>query len=102
MEKFLIPAVPGSTPEKGPGPRATEEEEEGADSAQQGSLKEAAKQEMSPLPGMPWKKIRAEGLICDYTTLYGRAQADEIFQQLEKEVEYFEGECSSLHLAGIF
>ncbi|XP_070806828.1 DNA oxidative demethylase ALKBH2 [Pituophis catenifer annectens] len=101
MEKFLIPAVPGSTPEKGLGPRATEEEEEErADSAQQGSPKEAAKQEISPLPGMPWKKIRAEGLICDYTILYGRAQADEIFQQLEKEVEYFEGEFTKLHIFG--
>ncbi|XP_058014879.1 DNA oxidative demethylase ALKBH2 [Ahaetulla prasina] len=98
MEKFLIPAVPGPTPEKAPGPRATEEEEEGADSAQQGSPKE--QERMSPLPGMPWKKIRAEGLICDYTTLYGRAQADEIFQQLEKEVEYLEGEFTKLHIFG--
>ncbi|XP_060537683.1 DNA oxidative demethylase ALKBH2-like [Pantherophis guttatus] len=29
-----------------------------------------------------------------------RAQADEIFQQLEKEVEYFEGEFTKLHIFG--
>lgn len=40
-----------------------------------------------PLP----REIRAEGLSCDYRILFGRAEADEIFQELEKEVEYFEG-----------
>uniref|UniRef100_A0A670ZRV0 DNA oxidative demethylase ALKBH2 n=1 Tax=Pseudonaja textilis TaxID=8673 RepID=A0A670ZRV0_PSETE len=101
MEKFLLPAVPRSPPEKGPRPRATEGEE--ADPAQQGSPVEAAKQEVAPGPPGPWKKIRAEGLSCDYATLYGRAQADDIFRQLEEEVEYFEGECSSsLHLLHIF
>ncbi|XP_070619442.1 DNA oxidative demethylase ALKBH2 [Erythrolamprus reginae] len=96
MEKFLIPAVPGPTPEKAP----EEEEEEGAGSAQRGGPREAAKQEVSPWPGGPWKRIRAEGLSCDYTTLYGRAQADEIFQQLEKEVEYFQGEATKLQVFG--
>ncbi|KAF2986586.1 hypothetical protein EK904_009211 [Melospiza melodia maxima] len=31
------------------------------------------------------------GLSCDYRILFGKAEADEIFQELEKEVEYFEG-----------
>ena len=39
----------------------------------------------------PWQEIRAEGLSCDYRLLFGKAEADEIFQQLEEEVEYFEG-----------
>lgn len=39
----------------------------------------------------PCQEIRAEGLNCDYRLLFGRAEADEIFQQLEEEVEYFEG-----------
>lgn len=90
MKKFLLPAHPASAP----GPRATEGE---AGPARQGGLEEAerAKQEAPRLPGGLWKEIRAEGLSCDYTVLYGRAQADEAFQQLEKEVEYFEGEGSS-------
>ncbi|KAM9194284.1 DNA oxidative demethylase ALKBH2 isoform 2-T2 [Dugong dugon] len=41
--------------------------------------------------GPRWRHIRAQGLDCDYTVLFGRAEADEIFQQLEKEVEYFTG-----------
>lgn len=39
----------------------------------------------------PPREIRAEGLSCDYRILFGKAEADEIFQELEKEVEYFEG-----------
>ncbi|XP_009081496.1 PREDICTED: alpha-ketoglutarate-dependent dioxygenase alkB homolog 2-like, partial [Acanthisitta chloris] len=38
----------------------------------------------------PRRQIRAEGLSCDYSILFGRAEADEIFQQLEREVEYFQ------------
>lgn len=46
-----------------------------------------------PVPGQPrWREIRAEGLSCDYRLLFGKAEADEIFRQLEEEVEYFEGE----------
>lgn len=45
-----------------------------------------------PGPGRPPpREIRAEGLNCDYRILFGKAEADEIFQELEKEVEYFEG-----------
>jgi len=39
----------------------------------------------------PWQEIRAEGLSCDYRLLFGRAEADELFRQLEEEVQYFEG-----------
>lgn len=39
----------------------------------------------------PPREIRAEGLNCDYRILFGKTEADEIFQELEKEVEYFEG-----------
>ncbi|XP_012660672.1 DNA oxidative demethylase ALKBH2 isoform X2 [Otolemur garnettii] len=38
-----------------------------------------------------WQHIRAEGLDCSYTILFGKAEADEIFRELEKEVEYFTG-----------
>ncbi|KAM9056248.1 DNA oxidative demethylase ALKBH2 isoform X2 [Balaenoptera acutorostrata] len=41
--------------------------------------------------GLSWRHIGAEGLDCDYTVLFGKAEADEIFQELEKEVEYFTG-----------
>lgn len=52
-----------------------------------------------PASGEPaWQEIRAEGLNCDYRLLFGRAEADEIFQQLEEEVEYFEGNRTQLRL----
>lgn len=44
------------------------------------------------LAGPGWQRIRAEGLSCDYTVLFGKAEADKIFQELEREVEYFTGE----------
>ncbi|XP_048640958.1 DNA oxidative demethylase ALKBH2 isoform X2 [Marmota marmota marmota] len=43
------------------------------------------------LAGPSWRHIRAEGLDCDYTVLFGKAEADEIFRQLEEKVEYFTG-----------
>ncbi|XP_064248690.1 DNA oxidative demethylase ALKBH2 [Passer domesticus] len=48
----------------------------------------------------PPREIRAEGLCCDYRILFGKAEADEIFQQLEKEVEYFEDEATKLQVFG--
>ncbi|XP_040463906.1 DNA oxidative demethylase ALKBH2 isoform X4 [Falco naumanni] len=46
----------------------------------------------------PWQEIRAEGLSCDYRLLFGKAEADVLFQQLEEEVEYFQGEMTKLRV----
>ncbi|XP_050836353.1 DNA oxidative demethylase ALKBH2 isoform X1 [Serinus canaria] len=48
----------------------------------------------------PPREIRAEGLNCDYRILFGKTEADEIFQELEKEVEYFEDEMTKLQVFG--
>ncbi|XP_071428164.1 DNA oxidative demethylase ALKBH2 [Pithys albifrons albifrons] len=48
----------------------------------------------------PPRQIRAEGLHCDYRILFAKAEADEIFQQLEKEVQYFEDDQTKLHVFG--
>ncbi|XP_041266046.1 DNA oxidative demethylase ALKBH2 isoform X2 [Onychostruthus taczanowskii] len=48
----------------------------------------------------PPRKIRAEGLRCDYRILFDKAEADEIFQELEKEVEYFEDDATKLQVFG--
>ncbi|NXV83963.1 ALKB2 demethylase, partial [Atlantisia rogersi] len=54
-----------------------------------------------PAPERPLRReIRAEGLSCDYRLLFGRAEADEIFQQLEEQVEYFEGDKTKLQVFG--
>ncbi|XP_006015209.1 DNA oxidative demethylase ALKBH2 [Alligator sinensis] len=52
------------------------------------------------LPHSPWQHVQAEGLSCDYRILFGRAEADEILQQLEKEVEYFEGDLAKVQVFG--
>ncbi|OXB62158.1 hypothetical protein ASZ78_015340 [Callipepla squamata] len=44
-----------------------------------------------PRSSQPRQEIRAQGLSLEYRLLFGRAEADAIFQQLEKDVEYFEG-----------
>ncbi|XP_065746564.1 DNA oxidative demethylase ALKBH2 [Phocoena phocoena] len=50
--------------------------------------------------GLSWRHIAAEGLDCDYTVLFGKAEADEIFQELEKEVEYFTGALARIQVFG--
>ncbi|XP_057601956.1 DNA oxidative demethylase ALKBH2 isoform X2 [Hippopotamus amphibius kiboko] len=50
--------------------------------------------------GLSWRHIRAEGLDCDYTVLFGKAEADEIFQALEKEVDYFTGALARVQVFG--
>ncbi len=40
---------------------------------------------------VPWQKIEAEGLDCDYSLLFDKEEADQLFIQLEEEVEYFTG-----------
>lgn len=52
------------------------------------------------LAGPSWRHIRAEGLDCDYTVLFGKAEADEIFQQLEEKVEYFTGALARVQVFG--
>ena len=44
---------------------------------------------------VPWQKIEAEGLDCDYALLFSREEADQLFKQLEEEVEYSTGTTST-------
>ncbi|XP_073528622.1 DNA oxidative demethylase ALKBH2 [Phyllobates terribilis] len=47
-----------------------------------------------------WKRIRAENLSCDYTSLFNKTEAKELFQQLEKDIVYFTGEMSKVQVYG--
>uniref|UniRef100_H3AX90 DNA oxidative demethylase ALKBH2 n=1 Tax=Latimeria chalumnae TaxID=7897 RepID=H3AX90_LATCH len=48
-----------------------------------------------------WKKIKAVGLDCDYTKLFTKLEADDIFQQLERELEYFSvGDLTRIQVFG--
>lgn len=43
---------------------------------------------------VPWQKIEAEGLDCDYALLFSKKEADHLFKQLEEEVVYATGTAS--------
>ncbi|XP_058491733.1 DNA oxidative demethylase ALKBH2 [Solea solea] len=49
---------------------------------------------------VPWQKIEAEGLDCDYALLFSKEEADRLFQQLEEEVVYATGEEAKVHVFG--
>lgn len=40
---------------------------------------------------VPWQKIEAEGLDCDYALLFSKVEADHLFNKLEEEVVYCTG-----------
>lgn len=40
---------------------------------------------------VPWQKIEAEGLDCDYAQLFSKDEADRLFQKLEEELVYSTG-----------
>ncbi|XP_041854541.1 DNA oxidative demethylase ALKBH2 isoform X1 [Melanotaenia boesemani] len=45
---------------------------------------------------VPWQKIEAEGLNCDYALLFSKEEADDLFKRLEEEVVYSAGAASTL------
>ncbi|XP_066459954.1 DNA oxidative demethylase ALKBH2 [Eleutherodactylus coqui] len=47
-----------------------------------------------------WKRIRAENLSCDYTSLFNKAEANEMLQRLEKDVVYFTGDLTKVQVYG--
>uniref|UniRef100_A0A1A8G2W4 DNA oxidative demethylase ALKBH2 n=2 Tax=Nothobranchius korthausae TaxID=1143690 RepID=A0A1A8G2W4_9TELE len=49
---------------------------------------------------IPWQKIEAEGLDCDYAMLFPKGEADDLFRQLEEEVVYSTGEESKVQVFG--
>ncbi|XP_059194090.1 DNA oxidative demethylase ALKBH2 isoform X2 [Centropristis striata] len=49
---------------------------------------------------VPWQKIEAEGLDCDYALLFSKEEADHLFRQLEEEVVYSTGEEAKVQVFG--
>ncbi|XP_075070289.1 DNA oxidative demethylase ALKBH2 [Mixophyes fleayi] len=47
-----------------------------------------------------WKRIRAANLSCDYTSLFNKTEADDLFLQLESEIIYFSGDLSKVQVFG--
>ncbi|XP_076006996.1 DNA oxidative demethylase ALKBH2 [Genypterus blacodes] len=49
---------------------------------------------------VPWRKMEAEGLDCDYALLFSKEEASHLFKQLEEEVSYSTGEESMVQIFG--
>uniref|UniRef100_A0A8P4FWP3 DNA oxidative demethylase ALKBH2 n=1 Tax=Dicentrarchus labrax TaxID=13489 RepID=A0A8P4FWP3_DICLA len=49
---------------------------------------------------VPWQKIEAEGLDCDYALLFSKEEADHLLKQLEEEVVYSTGEEAKVQIFG--
>ncbi|XP_070689485.1 DNA oxidative demethylase ALKBH2 [Pempheris klunzingeri] len=73
--------------------RTKQEEEEEEEEDGDGALAEFS----NPVP---WQKIEAEGLDCDYALLFSKKEADHLFKQLEEEVVYSTGEESMVQVFG--
>lgn len=93
MDRFLVKGALGGLL----GKREQEASREGA-AGLRGDKESSRKRPRTDTPGNAghlagpsWRHIRAEGLSCDYTVLFGKAEADKILQELEQEVEYFTG-----------
>ncbi|XP_056888632.1 DNA oxidative demethylase ALKBH2 isoform X1 [Takifugu flavidus] len=49
---------------------------------------------------VPWQKIEAEGLDCDYAQLFSKDEADHLFHKLEEELVYSTGEEATVQVFG--
>ncbi|XP_014444446.1 DNA oxidative demethylase ALKBH2 isoform X2 [Tupaia chinensis] len=92
MDRFVVKRAPGGHLRKGEEPEQKGEELAplgGEDRMARKRPRKEGSGDGDHLAGPSWRHIQADGLNCDYTVLFGKAEADEIFQELEKEVEYF-------------
>ncbi|XP_068845672.1 DNA oxidative demethylase ALKBH2 isoform X1 [Capricornis sumatraensis] len=102
MDRFLVKGAVGGLKRRmeqeqtGGGPAGLAEEE----GNNKKNPRRAAPGNEVDSAGLSWRRIQAEGLDCDYTVLFGKAEADEIFQELEKEVEYFTGALARVQVFG--
>lgn len=101
MDRFLVKGAPGSLPgegkeEAGDKPAAADEDGEPSSKRPRREADGSGAHPADP----SWRHIRAEGLDCDYTVLFGKAEADEILRELEREVEYFTGALARVQVFG--
>ncbi|XP_038619035.1 DNA oxidative demethylase ALKBH2 [Tachyglossus aculeatus] len=111
MDRFLVKGVRGCPVGKCPREqlgrkRSLEQSEDGhgretePENGGESPKKKASVTADTSVEGHRWQHIKAEGLDCDYTVLFGRAEADRLFQELEREVEYFTGDLSKVQVFG--
>lgn len=94
MEKFVIQdrnkrRCTSDTPAGSPRKKIKQERDEKIKEEDSEDDEDAAFAEFSK--PVPWQKIEAEGLDCDYALLFSKEEADCLFTQLEEEVVYATG-----------
>ncbi|XP_027890367.1 DNA oxidative demethylase ALKBH2 [Xiphophorus couchianus] len=100
MDKFLLGGqnkhlCNNDVPQRSPRKKKTKmEEHEGVEEEE----KDPSFEEFSH--PIPWQKIEAEGLDCDYALLFLKGEADDLFRQLEEEVVYSTGEEAKVQVFG--
>ncbi|XP_025842408.1 DNA oxidative demethylase ALKBH2 [Vulpes vulpes] len=101
MDRFLVTGALGSLVGKREGEANPEDPagQRGEESSRKRPRAETLPN-AGPLASPTWRHIRAEGLSCDYTVLFGKAEADKIFQELEQGVEYFTGALARVQVFG--
>ncbi|XP_012869789.1 PREDICTED: alpha-ketoglutarate-dependent dioxygenase alkB homolog 2 isoform X1 [Dipodomys ordii] len=100
MDRFLQKTAPGVLLGKTAKQKPTREE-----AGEDGGMAEKRPRRETPgdtshQAGLSWRQIRGEGLNCDYTILFGKAEADKIFRELEQDVEYFTGALARVQVFG--
>ncbi|XP_016044663.2 DNA oxidative demethylase ALKBH2 [Erinaceus europaeus] len=102
MDRFLVKGAPGGLL----GRRETRQTAEGR-AELEGEEESSRKRRRREAPGdgvaptaPSWQPIRAQSLNCDYTVLFSKAEADEIFRELEKDLEYFTGALARVQVFG--
>ena len=104
MDRFLVKGELGDLLGKrerevsGEGPAGRQADQEGGRKGPKAETQGNAGHQAGP----SWQHVRAEGLSCDYTVLFGKAEADKIFQELEREVEYFTGKQRTVCVEDLF
>ncbi|XP_018415942.1 PREDICTED: DNA oxidative demethylase ALKBH2 [Nanorana parkeri] len=98
MDTFVIKKTPSHRK------RGHMEECAGSSDLSSSSEREVKKKNTSPDSLLEqcyiWKRIRAVNLNCDYTILFNKIEANEIYLQLEQEIVYFSGDLSKVHVFG--
>ncbi|XP_069475544.1 DNA oxidative demethylase ALKBH2 isoform X2 [Ambystoma mexicanum] len=103
MDTFVIKAAGSCTSGKRKRENLETKTEEGlmdtqltCDDASRGLLSN----EKATWPPYTWTKIKSQGLDCDYTSLFCKAEADDIFLELENKLTYFSDELSKVKVFG--
>ncbi|XP_027001526.2 DNA oxidative demethylase ALKBH2 isoform X1 [Tachysurus fulvidraco] len=65
----------------------------------EGTCEAGDEEEDFPHP-IPWQKIEAQELDCDYGLIFSNEEANRLFMQLEEEVEYFTGSEAKVQVYG--